>query len=99
MSALAALIIVAAFGCLAYRLLPDRLVRAVRLDRYLPHSASVDHSESSYDYQRQYSDLSAIYARTGTRDPVATTPRKSRAPRAESRPGQRTSDSKTPHRP
>ena len=69
MSTVLALIVVAAFGYLIYRFLPNRAERAFRLDRYYPNVPVSEQNESYYEQRRRYSDLAAVYGRGDVPDP------------------------------
>lgn len=72
MTALAALLVVAAFGYLIHRFAPRRPSEAFRLERFHAPGPLTDRSPSYYENQRQYADLAAIYGRNDVPDPDAS---------------------------
>ncbi|MEU2040209.1 hypothetical protein [Nocardia niwae] len=63
MTALTILLLAALLAYPIYRFAPGRDPRTFRLERFHPGTPMSDQTPSSYDYQRRYSDLSAIYGR------------------------------------
>ncbi|MEV5836542.1 hypothetical protein [Nocardia sp. NPDC052112] len=71
MTALATLLVIAAFAYLIHRFAPRSPSEAFRLERLHAPGPLTDRSPSYYENQRQYADLAAIYGRGDVPDPDA----------------------------
>ncbi|WP_062990100.1 hypothetical protein [Nocardia anaemiae] len=71
MTALATLLVIAAFAYLVHRFAPRRPREAFHLERFHAPGPLTDWSPSYYENQRQYADLAAIYGRDDVPDPDA----------------------------
>ncbi|MEV4127434.1 hypothetical protein [Nocardia sp. NPDC049707] len=69
MTALATLLVIAAFAYLVHRFGPRRPSDGFRLDRFRAPGPLTEWSPSYYENQRQYADLTAIYGRGDVPDP------------------------------
>lgn len=72
MTALATLLVIAAFAYLVHRFAPRRPSEVFRLERFHAPGPLTDRSPSYYENQRQYADLAAIYGRNDVPDPDAS---------------------------
>ncbi|WP_433600886.1 hypothetical protein ACQPXH_03555 [Nocardia sp. CA-135953] len=72
MTALATLLVIAAFAYLIHRFAPRRPSEVFRLERFHAPGPLTDRSPSYYENQRQYADLTVIYGRYDVPDPDAS---------------------------
>ncbi|MGY4100207.1 hypothetical protein ACW2Q0_11735 [Nocardia sp. R16R-3T] len=71
MTAVAALLVIAAFAYLIRRVAPRRPSEVLRLERFHAPGPLTERSPSYYENQRQYADLVAIYGHGDVPDPDA----------------------------